>query len=276
MLIHSQTRPVHRKGFATRGHQAGATLIETLIALALSLIVTSGMVVLMSSTMGTSTRIIHMTQLTDELRNVMSMLTRDVRRANYSANALYCYGHSNCGNSGAATQSSDITIVSNASVQCITFQLDRAYLDSSGSWAVPDGNASNDPKGGFRRREVTVDGDARGVIEMWTGAEGTAMPNCSANVTQGWVEVTNPNTVDITEFTIDDGLSLEQTVTQESGSSFTQRQRQITIAIEGELVVEQKRDAVAGMELGDQAARRRIEDTITVRNDFIKDYVPAS
>jgi type II secretory pathway component PulJ len=273
MLIQNQTSKRSLRGMAAVKRQAGATLMETLVALALSLVVTSGMVILMSSTMGTSTRVIHMTQLSDELRSVMSMLTRDVRRANYSANALYCYGHSNCG-STVAVQTSDINIVDNDTVQCITFQLDRSYLDNSGGWNEPDGNAGNDPKGGFRRREVTVDGDARGVIEMWTGAEGAAMPNCSANVTQGWVEVTNPNVVDIIEFTIDDSLSLEQTVTQESGSTFTQRQRQLHIAIEGELVVEQKRGWVKDTD--DQMTRRRIEDSVTVRNDFIKDYVPAS
>ena len=82
-----------------------------MISLALSLIVTSAMVVLMANSMGTSTRIIQMSQLTDELRNAMSMMTRDVRRANYSANSIFCYGHSQCGFAGGnALQTGDIVI----------------------------------------------------------------------------------------------------------------------------------------------------------------------
>jgi hypothetical protein len=62
--------------------QAGFTLMEAMISLALSLVVTSAMVALMANSLGTTSRIIQMSQLTDELRNTMSMLTRDIRRAN--------------------------------------------------------------------------------------------------------------------------------------------------------------------------------------------------
>jgi type IV pilus assembly protein PilW len=82
--------------YTVNKNQRGATLIELLIGLALSLIVTSSMVVLMSNSLGTATRIIQMTQLTDDMRNAMSMVSRDVRRANYSAYAYKCYGNSDC------------------------------------------------------------------------------------------------------------------------------------------------------------------------------------
>jgi prepilin peptidase dependent protein B len=247
--------------------QSGATLLESLIALALSAIVTIAMVVLMGNSMGASTRIIGMTQMSDEMRNVMSMLTRDVRRANYSANSIYCFGHSNCGNT-VAQQSSDIVI--DAGLECITFQLDRSYINSAGSWQLVNGNATDDPKGGFRRRTVSIEGTNRGVIEMWVGTESGAMPDCGT-VSAEWLAVTNPNAVDIIEFTIDDGLSLERTLSQEGGSSFTQRQRQLHIAIEGELVIDQKFQST-GVDV--PMVRRRVEDSITVRNDFIA-YTPA-
>jgi type II secretory pathway component PulJ len=274
MLIQANTRYLNRGRNFNLQFQSGVTLIETMISLALSLIVTSAMVILMANTMGTSTRIINMTQLTDEMRNVMSMMTRDIRRANYSANAIYCYGHSNCG-STVAVQTSGINIVDTADVQCVTFQLDRSYIDAGGAWQEMDGNASNDPKGGFRRREIPVDGDDRGIIEMWiNNAAGNAMPACDPGVEDGWVAVTDPNSIDILEFTIDDGLSQEETITRESGASFTQRQRQLKFAIEGELVIEQK---MGWVKTNDPImVRRRIEDSITVRNDYIKDYIPAS
>jgi len=156
--------------------QAGATLMETMISLALSALVVSAMVVLMANSLGTATRVIHMSQLTDELRNAMSMMTRDVRRANYSANGIFCYGNSNCGASGAiAEQAGDIQLLPDD--ECFTFTLDRNF----------DGNAANDAVSAFRR--VTAGGV--GVIEMWTGAAGTA-PNCGANAgTFPWIQVTD-------------------------------------------------------------------------------------
>ena len=53
-----------------------------------------------------------MSQLTDELRNAMSMMSRDVRRANYNANNIYCYANSDCGidRVAPAEQASDVTI----------------------------------------------------------------------------------------------------------------------------------------------------------------------
>jgi hypothetical protein len=237
-----------------------------MIALALSAIVTVAMVTLMGNSMGASTRIIGMTQMADELRNVMSMLTRDVRRANYSANSIYCFGHSNCVNT-VAQQTSDVQI--DTALECITFQLDRSYINSTSAWQLVDGNATNDPKGGFRRRTVSVDGSDRGIIEMWVGTESGAMPDCG-EVSDQWLAVTNPNAVNIIEFTIGDALSLERALSQENGASFTQRQRQLNFAIEGELVVEQKWQSINA---GDPIVRRRIEDRITVRNDYIN-YTP--
>ena len=63
-------------------YQKGVTLVEAMISLSLSLIVTMGMVALMANSLGTANRIIQMSQLTDEMRNALSIMTRDVRRAN--------------------------------------------------------------------------------------------------------------------------------------------------------------------------------------------------
>ena len=124
------------------GRQAGATLIELLIALALSLVVTTSMVVLMGNSMGSATRIIEMSQLTDELRNSMSMMSRDVRRANYNVNAIYCFANSDCGEGAdaSAIQAENIKIekdvISGGETvdRCMVFGLDR-------NW---DGDANND------------------------------------------------------------------------------------------------------------------------------------
>lgn len=213
--------------------QAGATLIEAMIALALSLIVTTSMVVLMSNSLGSATRLIQMSQLTDELRNAMSMMSRDVRRANFSANSIYCYANSDCGVDGSATQYADIAI----SGECFRFGLDRDW----------DGDAATDDAGAFRR---VVTGGV-GVIEMWVG---DASPNCTASSTD-WVAVTDPDFVDITSFGLDNSGTFDQTIAEEGGATLTQRTRQLRMQINGRLSL-------------DNSITREVVDTITVRNDI--------
>jgi len=222
------------RSFGAR-RQAGATLIEAMISLALSLVVTTAMVTLMGNSMGSATRIIEMSQLTDELRNAMSMMSRDIRRANYTSNAIYCYANSDCGISGGpAEQFADIAITNGS---CFVFGLDR-------NW---DGNAGNDGPGAFRR----VDSGGVGVIEMWVG---DGAPNCGA-ADGDWLPVTDPDFVDIIVFNIDDASSFSQDLVEEDGTTITQRSRQVQMQIEGQLTL-------------DNTIRRRIEDTIKVRNDL--------
>ena len=209
------------------------------------MVVTASMVVLMGNSMGTTTRIIHSAQMSDELRNAMSMMTRDLRRANYSANAIFCYGNSNCGASGGISeQAGDVQV----NGECFAFTLDRNS----------DGNAANDEVGGFRRVQTA---GGVGVIEMWTGAAGTT-PNCgSAAGTNGWIELTDPSTVNVSVFNVDDSNSFTRTIEESETSSFDNRQRQIRISLQGELVLEQQANI--------ETVSRRIEDVIYIRNDYI-------
>lgn len=227
--------------------QNGATLIEILIGLALGLIVTSSMVVLMSNSMGTATRITQMAQLTDELRNTMSMLTRDVRRANYNPYSIYCYSNPDCGVSDTTVKSNfigDLEPAPNAGdSSCLIYYIERE---------TPDGNPGVVGGGGFRL--ATTGGVGR--VEMWTGD--VAPPSGCAN-SASWIAVTDPDFVNITELTInrDDG-SFENELKREDGSVLlTQRVRQINIQIQGELLI-------------DNSISKRLEDVIRVRNDFIQ------
>lgn len=235
MYIKHNSRQRGQARLAQVRYQAGVTLIETMIGLALSLIVTASMVALMANSMGSATRIIQMSQLTDELRNTMSMMSRDIRRANFTANSIYCYGNSDCGIDGSATQSADITI--SGGNDCFIFGLDRDW----------DGDASNDDAGAFRR---VTDG-AVGLIEMWVGG---SSPDCAA-ASADWVAVTDPDFVDITAFTVSTAGSFEQTLATEGGGTLTQRSRQVQMQVAGRLIL-------------DNTIIRSIEDTIKVRNDL--------
>ena len=229
------------------GRQAGATLIEVLIALALSLVVTTSMVVLMGNSMGSATRIIQMSQLTDELRNSMSMMSRDVRRANYNVNAIYCFANSECGEeaNASAIQAANIAISGDELVDlCMVFGLDR-------NW---DGNANNDGGGAFRLERDIVSGVGR--VEMWVDNE--SIPDCSSTSTDDWVAITDPSFVNITSFNVDNTAAAGTYTTdlgEASGSTLRQHVRFVQMQIDGELLI-------------DNTISRSIVDTVNVRNDF--------
>jgi len=213
--------------------QAGFTLIEAMIGMALSMIVVTSMVGLMGNSLGSASRIIQMTQLSDELRNTMSMVSRDIRRANYNAAAYKCYANSQCGADSTSSQGDIITIDSN---NCLIFNMDRDQ----------DGDGSDDGAGGFRLN----DDSGVGYIEMWVGS---ASPSCSAGPGGDWVALTDSDFVDITTFHVDDDDSIEGSV-EEGGGTLHQQTRQIKLQIEGELLL-------------DRDITRSVEDTIKVRND---------
>lgn len=200
----------HRQGLNRRPearYQAGFSLMEAMISLALSTVVTSAMVLLMGNSMGTATRIIEMSQLSDELRNVTSMMSRDVRRANYNPNSLVCWGNPNC-NIGT-----DVSVESSGGNDCLLYNLWRE---------APDG-ANLIGGGGFWLNANS------GAIEMWTGE--VAPSSCGGD---GWVEVTDPGFVEITAFDIDD----------DAGSFCAElhgvqlRSRQVRMRIEGRLAID--------------------------------------
>jgi type II secretory pathway pseudopilin PulG len=216
---------VKRGGIVSVKRQAGMTLMEAMISLALSVVVTTAMVILMSNSLGSATRIIHMSQLTDELRNAMSMMTRDVRRANYSANSIFCYGYSRCGmEGGPALQVGDIQIEAD---QCFTFTLDRGF----------NGDATDDSTGGFRR---AVDNGV-GVMEMWVG-DADDTPDCGVDAgSYPWVQVTDPNIVNVTFFEVNDAGSVVREIAETKTTTFDSRQRELLITVRGELMIEQAR-----------------------------------
>ena len=226
------------KMFPGPNRQQGMSLMEVLIAMSISLVVTASMVALMANTLGSTARIIKMTKLSDDMRIAMQMMSRDVRRSGYNANSIFCYANTDCATDGAVTLAGDITI--NNSNDCFTFLMDRLH----------DGDSTNDSAGGFRR--VTSSGV--GVIEMWTGDES---PDCSvAAGTSSWVQITNPENMDIFAFVVDENLSSTEVVFNDGlGNTLSQKTRKIRMNMRGRLVV-------------DNTIVRQIEDVISVRNDL--------
>jgi len=218
--------------------QQGMSLMEVLIATSISLVVTASMVALMANSLGATARIIKMTKLSDDLRIAMQMMSRDVRRSSYNSNSMYCYANEDCGTDGAAILAGDITI--NDDNDCFTFRSDRDH----------DGDSTENEAGGFR---LVPSGDV-GVIEMWTG---DAAPDCDAAAgSSSWAQITNPDNINISAFSVDDDLSYTVVIFDDGIDTLSQRVRKVRMSMEGRLVV-------------DGTIMRQIEDVIAVRNDLL-------
>ncbi len=219
--------------------QSGATLMEVLVAMTISLVATAAMIAMMSNSLGTTARIIKMTKLTDDMRVALQMMTRDVRRSSYNANSMFCYANDNCATDGSGLAlAGDVVIADTA--DCFTFLTDRDH----------DGDSTENAAGGFRR---VTDGDV-GVIEMWTGDNA---PDCTDDAgAAGWVEITNPENMDIFAFNVDDNLSYTQVILDNGTDTVSQRIRKIRMNIQGRLVM-------------DNTIVREVEDVINVRNDLL-------
>jgi type II secretory pathway component PulJ len=217
--------------------QAGFSLMEAVVAMSIGLVVTAAMIALMANSLRSTSRIVNMTKLSDDLRTTMHMLTRDVRRTSYNANAMLCYGNEDCFSDGSVTMPGDLTI--STGNDCFTFLLDRDH----------DGDSTENPAGGFRR---VVSGSV-GSIEMWTGGNA---PNCAGS-DAGWVQITNPDSMDITGFNVDTALSYTQEIFNDgAGKVISQKVRKLRFSIDGRLVT-------------DNSITRRMEDVISVRNDLL-------
>lgn len=220
--------------------QAGATMMEVLVAMSISLVVTASMIALMANSLGSTARIIQMTKLSDDMRVALQMMSRDVRRSNYNVDSMFCYANEDCSTDGSITAIGDITI---SASDCFWFLIDRNQDDYADTGAIA--------AGGFRH--VTI-GEV-GAIEMWTGG---AAPDCDdAPGAAGWVQITDSETMDIFDFSVDDNLSYTQVIKDDGiNPTVSQRVRKVRMAMEGRLVL-------------DPTIRREMDDVIAVRNDLL-------
>ena len=230
------------KSHSSNSRQAGASLMEVMVAMSISLIVTAAMIALMANSLSTTARIVKMTKLADDMRVAMQMMTRDVRRSSFNAQAMQCYGNEDCASDGSLTLAGDVAIVGS---NCFWFEMDRGF----------NGDSTDDEAGGFRWRSRTVDDVTVGWMEMYTG---DTQPTCDeAAGTAGWVAITDPEEINITAFSVDDGLSYTENVLEDvHGHIIQQKVRKIRMNMQGQLVM-------------DPNIVRRTRDVISVRNNLI-------
>jgi prepilin-type N-terminal cleavage/methylation domain-containing protein len=190
---------------SNRFGQHGFTLIELLIAMLIGLIILSAVLGMFVSMIKADTDNIKAIQLNQELRGVMSLITRDLRRAGANRNAAVDATDGTPSNPFSVAGGTRLAIAANAQANansCVTYTYDEA---NSG---VVDAGENF----GFRWDS------AMNAVE--TRAAGAA---CGA---VGWTNVTDPTLVSVT------GLTFTDTTVVEAGINI----RQITVILSGQLV----------------------------------------
>lgn len=210
-----------------RVFQSGVTLIELMVAMVISLIASTGMVLLMANTMGTGTQTIQMTRLTQEMRTAMHLMTRDLRRANSHNAAADCYANINCN-----PDDTKITAITPVGGNCFRYWFDR------------DGNGDLDAGAFQLYTRGTVN-----VLQMTIGDNAVDACGTDWGVT---FDITNADIVNVTAFVVSSADSYNEIIS----ATDTQDVSKIRLTLTAEL-----QNTPQGIPIS-----RTIEDLIYVRN----------
>ena len=200
------------RGGRRQGH--GFTLIEMMLALVAGLIVSAAALSFFLSSMKSNGEYVQSTRLTQELRNSLDLITRDLRRAGYDEKAL---GYLATGSASGLTHicrttGGSNTCITNGSVgDCIIYAYD------SGDASAVDGQVDPDygEVRGIRRKTDTINGVANtGIIEYAVSRSGFTKPACGdakANYTSFppscngvWCPLSDPTRLNVTSLTFTD------------------------------------------------------------------------
>lgn len=223
---------------------AGISLIEVMVAMVAGLVVIGAVLSFTVATIRTNGEAVAVTRVNQELRSLMDVMAREIRRAGFNASATAAIGT-------GATSTNHSTIESDTSVagsHCILFGYDTP--DAGGADSDP-GTVGDSEWKGFRR--TTVSGV--GVLQMRTG--GAAMTDCSGANT--WSTISSPRSVDITGLTYSfDGPAVDCGVATDTGTGnqVNVSVRTLTITINGRLV-------------NDPTVTRSLRERVRIRADRI-------
>ena len=211
--------------------QHGVTLVELMVAMAISLIVSTALVMLMANTLGTGTQTIQMTRLTQEMRSAMQLMTRDLRRANYHVGALNCFGNVNCN-----PDTSKIKVITPEGGDCFRYWYDRQTT------AGPDAGAFQL----FTRGGVNV-------VQMATEDDATVACGNDWGASR---DITDPAFINVTAFVVGNADSYNEIISEDSD---TQAISKIRLTMTAAL-----RTTPTGIPV-----TKTIEDLILVRNHVL-------
>lgn len=105
---------------ASRRRSRGFTLVEMMVAMVLGIILTGAVTGLVVSTMSTTNSTVQNMRVTEESRAVTEIMTRELRRVRYDANALSRVGSGTTGTTFAAITPTTVNVASD----CIKYSYD--------------------------------------------------------------------------------------------------------------------------------------------------------
>ncbi len=225
---------------------SGFSLVELMISIAVGLVVLAGITTMFAHNVKAGGDAMKMARLNQELQAVMSMMTRDIRRAGYWGNASSAIGAPlNPANTNPFDDPATFTRVATGNHgtaplnSCITFSYDRdgdGNIDLGSSGASPANNA--DERLGFRLNSGALEARKSGAA-------------CTAG---GWEDLTDTATTAITSLTFN---LVTRSVDIDGARPATSNiiVREVTITLSGRL----RRDT---------AVSRTLRDKVRVHNDL--------
>jgi Tfp pilus assembly protein PilW len=200
----------------------GFSLVEMMVAIVAGMIVSLAVITFMMSSMRSNGEYVQSTRLTQELRNTLDLIVRDVSRAGYNDDALSYVSLPNTSpfspifikDTGSTVTPGTAATYVNADIDgCILYAYDRTHPNGASAAAYRPGKVDreNGEIRGMRRKVVNGIGvieyaeSATGVTPACNGATGDYSTNpATCNAASGWCPLSDPTRVDITRFMVID------------------------------------------------------------------------
>lgn len=160
------------------GKITGFSLVELMISIVVGLIVIGGVLGVFVSAIKSHSDNLKMTRLNQELRTVMNMMVRDIRRAGFNRNARDALDPAMSNTNPFSDPGAGTNLNIAPGNSCITFAYD---YDGDGSLGL--GGAVADERYGYRLDAVSM------AVEMRQGGA-----TCAVG---GWVNITDENSIEI-------------------------------------------------------------------------------
>lgn len=235
----------------SKSRHLGMSLIELMVAIVMGMIVLGGVIALVVATIRTNNDNMRMTRLTQELRGAMQLITRDLRRAGFSRDALLDVGTGTMANPFIGVDYSDADGDGFDDDDCLLY----SYDGKPGLNTVADVNGTLESDGS-EQHGVRYDADNL-AIDYKNGSASA----CGDSA--GWEPMTDPKAVEITAlaFGVPAGATAFPDFPTVTTAGFTVTVREIQVTISGRLT-------------DDPTVTRTIQDTVRVRNDLFEPPPP--
>jgi prepilin peptidase dependent protein B len=226
----------------SRKSSLGLSLVELMIAMAIGLVVIGSVLSFTMSSLTANSEYVQATRLSQELRNSMDFISRELRRAGYDQDvgsypARYSITSLTASPFARILTSNDANGDGTTGDGCVIYAYDRSG-GTSGTVDLVRGEIR-----AIRLATRNVDGLDVGVLEVAESANGLT-PTCtggspnytnyppSRNTGSGWSALSDPRLLNLTQFTLDTSGYIVQTG---SAISAPVTMREIGIGLQGQL-----------------------------------------